>query len=314
MAGFSGVVVALVTPFKGDGSVDADGFGDIVSGVVEAGVQGLWVSGTTGEWPLLSVGERIRLFEVAMEAAGSGVRVFAGVQALTMDDALALARAARDLGVDYVFATPPLYFKPSQAALVRYYARLASAADTPMFIYTIPSHVGYGLDPGVISQLAVEVPGIAGVKATVRDYTVIGDLVAVKDGRRDFTVLAGSEELLAHTLLAGGDGSVSAAGNIVPGLLAAAWRSWEKGDLRALSMATRDMIRARRIIAGVNLPMPTAIKSLLARMGAPVEPYSRPPLDDIADVTHPAILLCRRYRAYLNPAVKCRSVEDMGHL
>ena len=309
MVGFRGVVVALVTPFRRDGSVDLDGFRSVVSGVVEAGVDGLWVSGTTGEWPLLGVEERVRLFQAAVEASKGRARVFAGVQAVRVDDALALARGARDVGVDYVFATPPLYFKPSMSGLVRYYSRIAGAADLPVFIYNIPSHVGYGLDPGVISQLAMDTPGIAGVKATVRDYTVVGDLVAVKEGRRDFTVLSGTEELLVHTLLAGGDGAVSATGNIVPGLLAAAWRAWEEGDLEGLSGLVRDMIKVRRITAGTGLPMPVAVKSLLARMEVPVEPYSRPPLDDVADVSHHAMLLCKGFREYLNPAARCRGGE-----
>lgn len=312
MKAFRGVVVALVTPFRRDGSVDLDGFRSIVSGIVEAGVHGLWVSGTTGEWPLLTVEERVRLFQAAVEASG-GARVFAGVQALRVDDALALAREVRDVGVDYVFATPPLYFKPSMGGLVRYYSRIASAADLPVFIYNIPSHIGYGLDPGVISQLAMEIPGIAGVKATVRDYTVIGDLVAVKEWRRDFSVLSGSEELLAHTLLAGGDGAVSATGNIVPGLLAAAWRAWEEGDLEGLGSTVRGMMRARRLTSNTGLPTPIAVKSLLARMEAPVEPYSRPPLDDAADLSHPAMLLCKEFREYLNPAARCRGGES-GHI
>jgi len=310
MHGFSGVVVAVVTPYRGDGSIDLEAFTWLLEGLASAGVDGVWVAGTTGEWPSLSYDERIRLFKASVEVVGGRVTVFGGVSSLKMDDSLRLAKEASDIGVDYVFSTPPLYYRPDQQALARYYLKLADSSDRPVFIYTIPSHVGYNIPLSLVEELAVESSGIAGIKATVSDYTYIGELVVkVKGVRSDFAVLSGSEELMLHTLSIGGDGSVSAMANMLPGLPVALRNAWSSKDLDEASRVNRLIVGARSLIEGINIPLPLAIKSLINKLGGRIKPISRPPLDGVADVAREAIEVCRRFRDYLHPGIPCRGEE-----
>ncbi len=310
MHGFSGVVVAVVTPYKGGGGIDFEAFKWLLEGLASAGVDGVWVAGTTGEWTSLSHDERIKLFQAAVEAVGGRVTVFGGVSSLRVEDSIMLAREASDAGVDYIFSTPPLYYKPGRQALARYYLKLADSSDRPVFIYTIPSHVGYNIPVGLVEELALESNGIAGIKATVNDYTYIGELVLrVKRARSDFTILSGSEELMLHTLSIGGDGSVSAVANILPGLPVALRNAWSSKDLDEASRVNKLIVEARNLVEGIDAPLPLAVKSLINKLGGRITPISRPPISGVADVAREAIEVCRRFHEYLHPGIPCRGEE-----
>ena len=308
MTGFSGVVVAVVTPFTPKGGIDTGSFKWLLEGLVEAGVHGLWVAGTTGEWTSLTPRERGELFRAAVEAAGGRAKVFAGVAGLRLEEALEASKLAGDAGVDYVFSTPPLYFRPNRAKLLEYYERVSEASGRPVYIYTIPGNVGYNIPVEDVEWMAEEYSGIAGIKATVNDYTYLGDLVRmVKQARRSFTVLAGSEELLVHMLAIGGDGIVSAVANVLPGIPVETWRAWSEGDTRKLGELSRQAIEARAMVSSLG-PLPLALKSILSRLGAPIEARVRHPLGGSVDPSRVSLALCRRYRAFLHPRLPC--VED----
>ena len=309
MAGFSGIVVAVITPFTPRGAIDPKSFKWLLEGLVEAGVHGLWVAGTTGEWTSLSPRERGELFQAAVEAVGGKAKVFAGVAGLRLEEALEASRLAGDVGVDYVFSTPPLYFKPDRAKLLEYYERVSEASGKPVYIYTIPGNVGYNIPVEDVEWMVEEYSGIAGIKATVEDYTYLGDLVrVVKQARSSFTVLAGSEELLAHMLAIGGDGIVSAVANVLPGIPVATWKAWSEGDVKRLQELSKQALEARAMISSLG-PLPLAIKSILSRLGAPVDPRVRHPLGGSVDASRVSLALCRRYRGHLHPRLPC-VVED----
>ncbi len=308
MPSFSGVVVAVLTPFKADGSLDLDSFKWLLEGLAEAGVQGIWVAGTTGEWTSLKPGEKARLYQAAVEAVGGRLKVFAGVAGLRMDEVLENARAAGDAGVDYVFSTPPLYFKPRREDLLGYYEKIADASGRQVYIYTIPSNVGYNIPVDEVEWIVAELSSIAGIKATLNDYTYISGLIGVKEVRRSFTILSGSEELLLHTLASGGDGSVTALGNLLPGLPVQVWRSWTGKDLEGAAEATRLIVKARRMVEGLG-QLPITLKTLLHKLGSPIEARVRPPLGGVVDVTSVARIICRDLRPYLHPRLPCREDE-----
>ncbi len=310
MAGmFKGVVVATITPFTHGGKVDLEAFRWLLEGLGKAGVHGVWVGGTTGEWTSLALGELERLYRVAVETLGGKAAVFAGVGALGWEESLKRARVAGDLGVDYVFSTPLLYYKADRERLLEYYQGLAKASGRPVFVYNIPSHVGYGIGVGDLAWMAIESSEIAGVKATVNDYTYLGELVSIKEVRRDFSIMPGTEELLLHTLAIGGDGAVSALANLLPRLLTTIWEAVERGDLRQALVTTRQSSEARRILSRSGVPMASSIKGVLHALGAPLEPHVRRPLYPLPSETVEAIAenLCRSedLARLLHPGIQC---------
>ncbi len=310
MAGaFRGVVVATLTPFTHKGEVDLEAFKWLLEGLGKAGVHGVWVGGTTGEWTSLAPWELEGLYRIAVETLGGKAAVFAGVGALGWEESLERAREAGDLGVDYVFATPPLYYRADRLRLLEYYQGLAKASGRPAFVYNIPSHVGYGIGAGDLAWMASESSDIAGVKATVGDYTYLGELVSIKEVRRDFSIMPGTEELLLHTLAIGGDGAVSALANLLPRLPTATWEAVERGDLRQALVTTRLSSEARRILARTGAPLASSIKAVLHALGAPLAPQVRRPLSplprDITEAIAERLCSSKDLAEHLNPGIEC---------
>ncbi len=302
----SGVVVAMVTPLGRDGAVDTEAVKWLVRALEDKGVDGLYVAGTVGESLYLRMEERLRLYQAVLEARRSA-KVIASVAAATADEAVENARKLRDVEVDAVFTTPPLYYKPSKQALVDFFARVADAADRPLVVYTISSHVGYAVPVDVVYQLAVEHSGVVGVKVTEPDLHYLHRLVhLVKPVRRDFAVLTGYGEYMLSALAAGADGAVDAIANLVPGLLVGVYRSWAQGRYEEAVRMQRAFIELS-VRAAASPSLVKLIKALLGALGAPVGPYARVPEQQPPGelVNGLRALLCARYSEYLVTSEGC---------
>jgi 4-hydroxy-tetrahydrodipicolinate synthase len=305
----SGIIVATVTPYRGS-TVDQEAFRELISKLEERGVHGFYVAGTVGESLYLRIEERVKLYEAALDVRKKA-KVLASVMSTTVDEALEYARKVRDLGVDAIFATPPLYYKPSRLRLVDYYVRLADASDKPVIIYTIPSNVGYNVPVDVVREAALQHSGIVGIKATVDDLHYLHDLVSeVKAVRPDFTVLTGYGEYMLDALVVGGDGAVDAISNLVPKLTASIYEAWRAGKLDEAIKLHRAMARLSVAVRRGG-PLPQLLKSLLRLLGLGIEPTTRVP-DGVVDPQMVNLLhqlLCTSFRAYLVEDKGCKEVE-----
>ena len=304
----SGVYVAVLTPFKEDLSVDFDAFKWLIASLTRAGVDGVLISGTTGEWPSLKISERLKLVEAAREASGGRARILVGVMAGSAMETLEYAAAFRATDVDAVVATPPLYFRPSTRNLAKYFLSIAEASEKPLVLYTIPSHVGYNIPVETVELVAGESSLVVGIKATVDDLHYLHELVdRVKGQRRDFTVLAGYGEYLLEALAVGADGAIDAIANIVPGLVARVRDSWAQGRLD-------EAVKTHRILALLYSrlrkmkPIQSALKAALRELGAPLSGRVRPPLAEATEDQVNTFLreICRsEIKPYLLEGLKC---------
>ena len=304
---FKGIVVAMVTPYKRPSlEVDVEAVKWLVERLSEAGVQGVLVGGTTGEKELLSPEEVLRLASAALDAARGGLKVFAGVPSARPSETYEAARMLGELGVDYVLATPPLYYRPSKRSIQDFYVKLAMASgDAGVFAYTIPSHVGYSLDSDVIVDLA-SIGAVEGVKATVSDLRYLAGLALLAEDRgvhSKFSLLVGSSESLPQALALGYHGAVDAIANVAPRLPLAMVKAWHEGDTKALSRLARLAARLGRAARGGG-DIQWTLKAAIKRMGGPVEDLVRQPLEagsaeELIDV------LCGEAREYLLPGLEC---------
>ncbi len=296
----SGVVVAMVTPFRSDGSLDVDSFRKLITLLEEAGVNGIFVGGTTGESLYLGVNDRLRLLENAL-AVRKGIKVFGSLMAATVEEALSYARRLKEVGVDGFLATPPIYYKPSIDRLAEFYVKLADTVDAPIMVYTISGYVGYRVPVEAVRRAALEHSGVAGIKATEPDLHYIHELVArVKAERRDFTVLTGFGEYLLDALLAGADGTIDALTNLVPRLLVSIYRSWTEGRVE-------DAVKGHRLLAALAVEAASSpsliklLKALLARLNIIASVEARVPEPEPSPETVDKVyrLVCTDYRSYL---------------
>jgi 4-hydroxy-tetrahydrodipicolinate synthase len=211
-----GVVPPVCTPLGDDLEVDTASLERLVGFLLDAGVAGLFVLGSSGEGACLTDAQRDVVVEVAVKVAGGQVPVLAGVIDMASARAAEHARRAVRRGAEAVVATAPFYVRSTHAhELGAHFRRLRAAAGVPLVAYDIPVAVQCKLDPAVVAELAHD-----GVLAGVKDST--GDLYSLRTvvlQTRDlpgFAVFTGSEVVVDAALLVGADGAVPGLANVDP--------------------------------------------------------------------------------------------------
>ncbi len=132
---FRGTGVAMVTPFKADGSIDEAALQGHVETLIEEGVEVLVPCGTTGESATMSADEQRTVIVLTVKASSGQVRVMAGAGGNKTDDVATRARAAQDAGADAILSVSPYYNKPSQRGLIAHFESIARAVQLPIFVY-----------------------------------------------------------------------------------------------------------------------------------------------------------------------------------
>jgi dihydrodipicolinate synthase/N-acetylneuraminate lyase len=302
----SGIVVATVTPLTEGGDVDVEAFKVLVERLEAKGVQGLYVVGTVGESMYIRIDERVKIFEAALEAR-KNLKILASLMAATTPEAVENAKKLREVDVDAVFVTPPIYYRPSRESLMKHFVSVAEAADKPLFIYTISSYVGYVVPADVVRDLALEHSGIAGIKTTEPDLHHLFQIASeVKAERPDFTLLTGYGEYLLDALAAGADGAVDGISNVVPGLTASIYGAWRGGRYEEAVKLHRSLARLSVLFAKAG-SLAKTLKALMKSLGVPMTTKSRIPEPDPDPETVSRLyeLLCSDYRSYLVETSGC---------
>ncbi|QNN82530.1 dihydrodipicolinate synthase family protein [Brachybacterium sp. Z12] len=223
----SGILPALLTAYDDEGSISLDRTSMLVSKLVDTGVDGFFVSGTSGEYYLLSTAERLELLETVAAHAGDR-HVVMQVAASDQRDVREMARRAADHGATAISASIPLYYTYSDESLVDYFRDIRSCSELPLIGYTIPGFTGRVLSADLLTGLAAE-GTLAGLKYTSSDLAV---LARVRAGTPEgFSLLLGSDDLLVAALSHGADGGIGATFNIAPRLYVDLHRAFREGDL-----------------------------------------------------------------------------------
>ena len=203
------VLTAIVTPFREDESVDFDAFQQLARYLVENGSDGLVVTGTTGESPTLTDGERLDLFRAAIEAVGDSATVVAGTGTYSTAHSIHLSEQAAEIGVDALLVVTPYYSKPPQRGIVQHFAAISDATDRPIVVYNIPSRVVVNIEPETMNELAQ----IENVKAVKQAH---GDLAEAKHiVETGLDLYAGDDNLVRPFLELGAVGGVCVHTHIV---------------------------------------------------------------------------------------------------
>jgi 4-hydroxy-tetrahydrodipicolinate synthase len=276
---FKGIVPALITPMTPDEEIDEQGLRTLVDKLIEAGVHGLFVLGTNGEFISLSEPEKLRIARIAVDQARSRVPVIAGTGAYATRDVIALNRKMEDVGVDAVSVVTPYFNGATQAELFTHYERIARATALPVMLYTIPAKAGVTLNVDTVRRLA-DIPNIRGIKDSGGDFDRLLQLIALR--RDDFAVFTGTDSMILWTLIAGGDGAVAATTNAVPGVVMSIWNDFQRGDIAAARQAQESLRALREAFALGTLPV--VLKTAAQMLGMPAGPARAPaqPLDAAA--------------------------------
>jgi 4-hydroxy-tetrahydrodipicolinate synthase len=287
------VLTAIVTPFRGDGSVDLDRFRALASHLVENGSDGLVVTGTTGESPTLSDEERFSLYEAAVDEVGDRATVVAGTGTYATAHSVHLTARAHEIGVHAFLVVTPYYNKPPVRGIVRHFEEIAAVSDRPIIAYNIPGRVVLNLETEAIAQLA-EIPNVRAVKQANDDLEQARRIVGL-----GLDLYAGDDDLVLPFLQLGGLGGVCVHTHVVGPQVKEMVRLFRAGDVdgaRTLDEELRPSIDLLRVV--VN---PIAVKCALNLLGHEVGGL-RLPLVEATPEERDAVRGCLERLGLLEPA------------
>ncbi len=229
------ILTAMVTPYTPDGAVDYAHARRLASHLVRCGNDGLVISGTTGEAPLLSDDEKYRLFEEIKQELGDTATVVAGAGTNDTRHSVHLARLAEKAGADALLAVAPYYLKPPQEGIVRHMKAIAEATPLPVIVYNVPGRTGVNMTVETILRCA-EAPNIVGDKEANGD---LAHTAAIIEARPDFKIWSGNDNDTFHIWTLGGYGVISVTGHVVAGQIRRMRELIDAGDVPAAAAIHR---------------------------------------------------------------------------
>ena len=275
-----GYMPAITTPFDKSGDLDLTALRGLVDWLLDQGMHGLIVAGTTGEWYTLSPRERRDLFRTVSEQVGGRVPVIAGCSAFTADQAIDNARVAADYNFDGILLTPPPYVVPSDREIVAFYQSVAKESALPVCVYNWPPGTNVDMSLELIRQLT-DIDKVVALKMSTADIGGLCELFFELKHKVRIFCFASTRlgvSLVRHSGLDGTMGAAAVLGSDHPDMYNATWADDHE---QAEMLAERDM----RLMQGLFTPdltsqfgsAPAVFKEALRMQGVPAG-YPRPPI------------------------------------
>lgn len=263
----------MVTPFREDGSLDLTGAASLASHLVDAGCDGLVVSGTTGESPTTSDAEKEQLIRAVVEAVGDRAHVVAGVGTYDTHHTIDLARQAEKAGASGLLVVTPYYSRPTQEGLVQHFTAAADATALPVILYDIPPRSIVPIQTDTLVRLA-EHERIVAVKDAKGDPFATSEVIA----RTDLVYYCGDDALNLPMLSVGSVGIISVVAHVAAAQYADMIRAVDAGDLATALRIHRQLIPAVRGIMMSGEPGATMAKAAAQLAGVIASRTMRLPL------------------------------------
>ncbi|WP_449394694.1 dihydrodipicolinate synthase family protein [Devosia riboflavina] len=256
-----GVLPALVTPFDENENFDEGRMRAVVDFLINRGVDGLYVTGSTGEAFMMSPEERKRALEVVTDEVKGRVPVIAHIGAISTNLSIDLAKHAEKVGADALSSVPPFYWGFSQDQIVSYYTDITASTGLPMCAYNVPLAGLFGFD--LIKKLA-DIPGVEGIKYTATTHHEIMRIKA--EIGSDFIIYSGADEMAMSGLAFGADGIIGSFYNSIPEVYLALNAAVAAGDMEK-AKALQEVGNAVIFFTLARNPI-AAIKRAMAWQGA----------------------------------------------
>jgi 4-hydroxy-tetrahydrodipicolinate synthase len=268
-----GSMPPLVTPFR-RGMVDEAAYARLVERQIAEGGHGIVVNGTTSEPSTLTVDERNRLVDVAMEVANKRVPVVAATGSQSLAETQALTAHAARAKVDALLIVTPYYSRPPQRGLIEYYLEVTKPYDIPWMVYHIPGRAAVSVTIETLTTLKERSRTFIGMKHAVNDMGFVSDCLA-RFGP-DFRIFVGLEELSFPMMAVGACGLMNAVGNIAPRPLAELCEAVWKNDLALARQLHERLLEINQAVFFDTNPIP--MKYMMKRLGLLEENEHRLPM------------------------------------
>ncbi|MGB3357120.1 MAG: 4-hydroxy-tetrahydrodipicolinate synthase [Mycobacterium sp.] len=245
------LLTAMATPFKADGSLDTETAARLATHLVDAGCDGLVVSGTTGESPTTTDDEKITLLRAVLDAVGDRARIVAGAGSYDTAHSVHLAKACAAEGAHGLLVVTPYYSRPPQSGLLAHFTAVADATDLPLLLYDIPPRSVVPIEWDTMRRLA-EHPNIVAIKDAKGDLHGGAQIIA----ETGLAYYSGDDALNLPWLAMGAVGFVSVWGHVAAGQLRDMLAAFASGDVataRKISVTLGPLNAAQTRLGGVTL-------------------------------------------------------------
>jgi len=226
---FSGIVPPVITVFDSNGEIDEEKTKRFIQHLIDEGVHGIFIAGSTGEYSLMNMEQRKKIIDIGVEATKGKVPLFAGTGHNSTRIAVELSKYAQDAGADGVIPSLPHYPRPTQEAIYQHYKVIAEAIDIPLFVYNWPGQYGIDIEPETVAHLAKD-GYIQGIKDSHADIDHTAEIIRLTEGK--ITVWTGFETKILPALCLGADGSVCTIGNIIPKEVVKIYNLFQEGKIK----------------------------------------------------------------------------------
>lgn len=273
-----GVVVPLVTPVTETGELDTRGLEQLIALQLRAGIHGLFVGGTTGEGPSIPARLRRKLISTAKSLVGARVPLYAGVFSNSVEELIALANEAFELGTDIVVLTAPNYFPASAPELRLWFRKTINHMKGPVVLYNIPQTTHVSIPIEIIDEF-VSYPTVLGLKDSENNPQRLRTLLGKYAGHPQFSILVGVGALMYEGMELHADGIVPSAGNLHPELCVDFYNAcineqWTRARTLFESMTALAALYQKGRTLSQSL---AALKAVLAGVGI-CSKYTLPPI------------------------------------
>lgn len=278
---FEGLTVAMVTPFR-DGGLDLEATDRLINFMIGGGVEGLVISGSTGEAATCTVDERRTLWRFAKERVRGRVPLVAGTGTNNTAESIALTAIAEELALDGAMLVTPYYNKPTPRGQVEHFAAVARSTRLPLILYNVPGRTGTNTLPETLEQVQ-DLPNVVAIKEASGSI----DQASAVRARCRQTLLSGDDSLTLPMIAVGAAGVISVAGNVAPRAMRALCDHARAGRLAEAEAQHRQLLPLFKALFLESNPGP--VKYLLSAMRL-IENELRLPLVPVEPTTERSIL------------------------
>lgn len=280
---FHGVFVAFNSCYDAEGEIDTQKVKAFTRFLLDRGVNGLYVGGSTGEGLVQSADERKRVLEAVLQENAGQVTVIAHIGAITTKQSIELARHAEQAGADAISSIPPFYYRISEQGVAKHWNAITASTDLPFIIYHIPATTGFALTPSLLKEM-VKNEKVIGVKITSPSPYELQQFKAI--GGDQFLMFNGPDEQYLAGRVMGASAGIGGTYGIMPELFVQLERFYQAGDL---SSAQKIQFQINDIITDLlSLPIYSAMKELLKLRGVDCGSV-RAPLEEVPDDQMPQL-------------------------
>jgi len=271
MAWLKGVMPALVTPFNNNFEIDEAALRNLIDFVIDKGVTAIIPCGTTGEFTNMSIEERKKVIEIAVNQAKGRVKVIAGTGDAGTDTAIELTKYAEKIGADAALIVSPFYLKPTDKEIFEHYKKIAESTNLPILLYNIPQVTGVEIPWWVVEGLT-DFENIVGIKDSSGNMPYMMALFEKVYGK--ISIICGHDEIATAALAAGADGLILASANVIPDIWVQIYNLMLEGKREEAFAIQRKIQTLVRIITRRGGALP--VKAALNMMGINVGKVRRP--------------------------------------